>query len=346
MGTAGWVELRKNSPLRLNSEQFLSFGSGRGRLTSRAAPGVTPVIEVTHGGLQPFLQTGSAVLLELSGLTFIVRYAKPIVAFSATNPPQPLISAAGKTTKIEHCAFKLIGNPGPKDSCAIFSNGGALEVDRCWFEGFDRAIEINAVDRIPARIQQTMIVPAPDQSQSAEPRGWGVKFLTTSSAASRTELPQGRLILDHCTFEGAGLLDLTGSTIKSPLPIEVNHCAVRAEALLACKPNQPVNSLANLVLWLGSGNQYDIRGQSWIVLSANSERTPGLSFDIIDLDSWLRVATKDQNVIRTKLEFVSDSAPRSDSFPSRDFAIKASGTLPTQGKAGADPELVGPWGKR
>ena len=53
------------------------FGSGRGRLNIRAAPGVTPVIEVAMGGPQPFLQTGSAVLLELSGLTFVVRYPKP-----------------------------------------------------------------------------------------------------------------------------------------------------------------------------------------------------------------------------------------------------------------------------
>ena len=54
MGTPGWVELRKTgrAPGR---DQILAFGSGRGRLNIRAAPGVTPVIEVAMGGPEPFL---------------------------------------------------------------------------------------------------------------------------------------------------------------------------------------------------------------------------------------------------------------------------------------------------
>jgi eukaryotic-like serine/threonine-protein kinase len=335
LGTSGWVELRKDGPLHLANDQILAFGSGRGRLEIRAAPGVTPVIEVELNGPQPLLQTGSAVLLELSGLTFVVRYPRP--SGSPSPAPPPLIAAAGKT-KIDHCAFRVVGNPRLKDSCAIVSDGGSLEVERCWFQGFDLAFKIDAIDRIPARIQQTMIVPAPESAparlQSAELHGWGVKFQASTG---------GHLILDHCTFEGAGLLDLTGRPLPTPLQIEVNHCAVRADALLAWKPNQPGDSLAGQVHWQGEGNQYDILGKSWIVLSA-SQGTPAFSLNITDLESWLHVATKDHDAIRTKLEFLTDPSARLGSFQPRDFAIKEPAAL--RAKPGADPELVGPWGRR
>jgi hypothetical protein len=275
-------------------------------------------------------------------LTFEVRYPQPVGSSPVSAPP-PLIAAAGKITKIDHCAFKVVGNPRLENARAIYSNGGSLEVDRCWFQGFGQAIEIDAVDQVPARIQQTMIVPAPEPapiaSQSAELHGWGVKLRTGAGGGS----PQSRLILDHCTFEGAGLLDLTGSPPLTPLQIDVNHCAVRADALLAWKPNQPGDPLTNQLRWQGTGNQYEILGRSWVVLSA-SQGTPALSINITDLASWLRVATTDKDAIPTRLEFLTDPSARSDSFLPRDFAIKASGTLPNT--PGADPELVGPQGRR
>ena len=57
---------------------------------------------------------------------------------------------------------------------------GKLEVDRCWFEGFDQAIEVAADNKTHMRISQTMIVPSPPldpaQEQTGEGYGWGVKF--------------------------------------------------------------------------------------------------------------------------------------------------------------------------
>jgi eukaryotic-like serine/threonine-protein kinase len=327
LGTRGWVELRTAGPFHLPSDQILAFGDCRGRLKIRAAPAVMPVIEVELKDPQPFLQTGSAVLLELSGLTFVVRYLSP--SGSPSPAPPPLIAAAGKTTKIDHCAFKVVGNRRLKD-------------DRCWFQGFDPAITIStldAVDQIPARIQQTIIVPSPEsvraRPQLAEPRGWGVKVQASS--------PESRLILEQCTFDGAGLLDLTGRPLVTPLQIEVNHCAVRADALLAWKPDRLDDSLADQLHWLGSGNQYDILGRSWIVPST-TQAAKGLPIGIIDLNSWLHVATKDEHAIATKLEFVTDPSALSDSFQPRNFAIKESATR--QAKSGADAELVGPWARR
>ena len=43
---------------------------------------------------------------------------------------------------------------------------GPLEVDRCWFEGFDKAIEVAAGFTTDMRISQTMIVPAIDELHS------------------------------------------------------------------------------------------------------------------------------------------------------------------------------------
>ena len=71
-----------------------------------------------------------------------------------------MIRATGLETKIQRCAFEAAGPARLKDSCAIVADGGSLVVDRCWFLGFDKAIEIDAYDGTIARIQQTMIVPA------------------------------------------------------------------------------------------------------------------------------------------------------------------------------------------
>ncbi len=74
MGARGWVELRNREPLRLTGNESLDFISGQGRLIVRAAQGFQPVIELELKGTKPLLRTGSAVSLELSGLTIIVRY--------------------------------------------------------------------------------------------------------------------------------------------------------------------------------------------------------------------------------------------------------------------------------
>jgi len=335
MGSRGWVELRNREPLRLASDQIFDLRSSQGSLIIRAATGIEPVIEIELKGSKPLLEAGSGVKLILSGLTIVVRYL-PAGAASSSTPPA-VITTAGRAN-INHCAFKVVGSSYLKDSRAIYSNGGALEVDHCWFEGFDKAIEFSTVNRTPARIQQTMIVPAPGQAQGqpAELYGWGVKIESVGSGST-----QPHLILEHCTVEGAGLLDLTSRRVLLPLQVEVNHCAVRAEALLACKPSKPGESPGEQFHWLGNGNQYDIRGRSWIVLSA-TEGNPAFSTGVIDLGSWLlSVANKDNNPIQAKLTYQTDPNSRSNPLRPRDFTIEASG--PPETKPGADPGQVGPW---
>ena len=234
-----------------------------------------------------------------------------------------MIVAAG-SAKIDRCAFIITDGSHPKGSCAIVSDGGVLEVNRSWFQGFDEAIDVIAMNRTPARIRQTMIVPAfvgPAQAQSHPPDwyGWGVKLQLGAGGGAKIKNPPPHLILEHCTVEEAGLIDLTTSPASSPLEVEVNHCAVKAEALLACKRDIPPSSQ---VRWRGVGNQYDILGRVWIVLSA-SEGTPAFSSAATDLQSWLLFAPADSKPIQEKLTFLTDPTARTELAQPRDFKIQA-----------------------
>ncbi len=336
IGTRGWIELRNREPIHLSGDQILDFSSSSGRLRIQAAPGIQPVIEIEPNNARSWLMTGSAVSLELSGLTIVVNYQQP----AAISDAPAVITAAG-LARIERCAFKVISAAIRKGSRAIFSNGGKLNLNRCWFEGFDKAIEIAALTNAPTHIQQTMIVsasdPAQTQSQLVEGYGWGVKFHIDAGGVALAKNSQAHLILEDCTFEGAGLIDVTKSPSLSPIHVKVNHCAVKATAILACKP---VASPSSQVNWQGEGNQYDILGRYWIVLSA-SEGTPAFSNAVTDLSSWLLFAPADSDSIAEKLTFVIDSKVRAKSLEPRNFTIQAPSL--SRPRPGANPELVGPW---
>jgi hypothetical protein len=331
MGNHGWVELRNREPLHLASDQSFELNTV-GLLSIRAAPGIEPVIEFELKGPKPLLATGSGVKLTLSGLTFLVRYPQSGLA-SASAPPA-VIATAGKA-KIDRCAFKLVGSSHRKDSCAISSNGGALDVNRSWFQGFDKAIELFALSATATRIEQTMIVCGPGQAQGQLPEhyGWGVQVRSDGSARA-----QPRLILKHCTVEGAGLIDLSSSRVPTSLQLEVNHCAVRADALIASKPSEPGAPPNAQFAWQGEGNQYELFRGYWIVRSSSQGTT---STAVADPDGWRRVADLDRDPIRGRLKYQNDPAVRKAALRPRDFAIEAPG--PPQAKPGADPDQVGPW---
>ena len=172
--------------------------------------------------------------------------------------------------------------------------------------------------------------PTPAQTQSREWFGWGIKLQLDPGGAA-----QGKphLILEHCTFDGVGLLDLTSNSASMPLLVEVNHCAIRAEALLACK--QGGRAASAPILWRGEANQYDIFGQSWTVLSA-SQGTPAPTPTITDLASWLKFAPDDRSPIPAKLKFMIDPAARLELPRPRDFTIIA--PEPPLTKPGANPD--------
>ncbi len=335
----GYVELRNREPYRLHGDQLLDFSRGTQAVAIRAAPGFEPVIEIDLKGPSSFITTGSSVSLELSGVTILVHYPET----GASSPPPPIIKAARKA-RIDRCAFKIASGSRRKDSRAIFFEGNVLEVNRCWFEGFDEAIELSLLMNSTARIQQTMIVPAsgltPPAAQFSEWHGWGVQARLISEKRSQTR--KAHLTLDHCTVEGAGVLDVVGSLSPAVFQVEVKQCAIKAEALLACRAGKAGEDLSARVRWSGTGNQYDILGRSWIVLSAH-QGTPELSTAVVDLNSWLDAVGTESKPIKSKLTYQTDPKERSLQLQPRDFAIKNS--EPPQNQPGADPDLVGPWSK-
>jgi hypothetical protein len=339
MDSGRYVELGNREPLRLPPGQTLDFDSSTGDLIIRAARGSTPVLVIELNGPRPLVTTGSNVSVELSGLTILVRY--PPSGAGPPPAPPPVIRSAGKRVKIERCAFAVAGTAPPRDCRAIVADGGGLLVDRCWFQGFDRAIEISAYVGATARIRQSMMVPAtapPPDARPGELLGWGVKVKSIGDQGAGTRTPQ-RLILDHCTVEGAGLLDLAGGPSPPALEVEIKHCAVRTAALLVWD-RQP--RATGLVRWQGAGNQYDIRGRAWIVRPDGSGPDTSLS-GVTNLETWSNVAGPEREPIRDKLVYRTNPAARSDPPRPQDFAIAVPGSPSTP--VGADPEQVGPWGQ-
>jgi serine/threonine-protein kinase len=337
MANHGYVELRNREPYRLRNDQPLDFRQSVGSLDIRAAPGMAPIIESELKGQNSPVTTGSSVSLQMSGITIVVYYPE-----TSAVPPPPIIKAA-RNARIDRCAFKVARSVRRRDSRAIVFEGDVLEVNRSWFEGFDEAIEVSLLNKdADARIQQTMIVPSPPltaaDSQSSEWHGWGVQARLLSERRSQTKTASPHLTFDHCTVEGAGMLDLASSTSPASLRVEVKHCAVKAEALLACKAGKPGETLATRVLWSGTGNQYDILGRDWIVLSPH-QGTPASSMAVNDLSSWSKVAGE-SNPIQGKLRYQIAPPARSNPLKPHDFAIDHSGSPGNQ--TGANPDLVGP----
>ncbi len=164
----GSVELRNREPLKLisNGNIPLDLSTARGTLRVRAGEGIQPILDVTLNGTKPLLAVGSGVTLKLSGIVLLVHYPEPTNA-PPTVPPAVITTTSG--ARIERCAFKVVSRSKPKGSVAFQSDIGVLEIDRCWFEGFDSAIDISADSRTDVQLAQTMIVRSriPDPADAA-----------------------------------------------------------------------------------------------------------------------------------------------------------------------------------
>ena len=340
LGGRGWVELRNREPLKLvcvgNSP--LDFRTARGALGIRAADGTQPVIDITLNGAKPLLALGSGVTLKLSGITFVVHYPKPAVP---NSPPPPAVITAANSLKVDRCAFKVAPGPHPKGCRVVQSDIGVLDLDRCWFEGFDSVIEVAADLRTSVRIRHTMIVYAPVrdlvEGSPGDGYGWGAKLRFSGSARPEAKVFQPNFLLDHCTLEGAGLFDLTDSPGPAPVQVEVKQCVLRSNTLLAVNPKRRPQ---DQIQWRGELNNYEVLGRSWIVNSA-SEGTPVLSAAATDLQGWVDFVRQEKDPIRIKLKYQVDPSARGEQLEPREFAIEVS-TWP-QSHPGADPKLVGPW---
>ncbi len=322
-GHDGFIELRNREPLKLGPKDVFNVISARGTLDIRAAAGTQPIIELTMDPSRPFLATGSSVTLVLSGLTILVRY--PTAAGTPTVVPPPVIQAAGRV-QVERCAFEVVG-PRPDGCRVLVAEGSGVTLKRCWLSGFDRAIQMQAYGDTTARVEQTMIVPGPGTQPAPSPmpelRGWALGIQLMPGAAT-PEHAKRRLTLDHCTIEGTGFLDIAGDAGRCPLPVEVMHCAVRAEALVAWEPLKPDVRFQTDVKWEGLGNHFQIpEGRSWIMKSART-MTPAESLGVTDMASWSDFAGSESSPILGRIRFQTDPRARPNPPQPQDLAIESS----------------------
>ena len=320
IGSKGHVLLNNRTPLKLSGpDAALTIGGGR--LYIRAAEGVQPVVEVEMQGQKPFLSTRTDTPLTIVGVTFVARYrGKPKMV--------PALIQAGADLTLDRCAFTASG--GVEGSRAVVAEGGSLTVSGCWFEGFATALDVASFAGSITKIKQSMMVRA---RTDAQPIGWALRIRRAPGGNTKE---RRRLVLEHCTAKGAGLLDLVDFSPQSPLQVGIKQCAVMAEALLAWQTSKPATPLtAEALDWKGEGNQYDIRGKSWVVLSA--EGMTELPDGPIDLASW-RSKVTEQDPIPPPVRFRVDPESLSESPQPGDFAI----IDPEVHPPGADPDHVGP----
>ena len=154
----GWVELRNREPLKL-----VSTGNIPLDFTSGAWIAQYPCCrrsEASHRRHVKWHKAAACIGLGRNFETLRRHDTGPLPKTDRKPPspaPPPVITTVN-SVQIDRCAFKVASGPNPKGCLAIQSDIGVLEVDRCWFEGFDSAIEVAADFRTNVRIRQTMIV--------------------------------------------------------------------------------------------------------------------------------------------------------------------------------------------
>ncbi len=330
-----WIELGDDKPLKIPRDQAFNLSSGLAPLVLRAAAGCSPILEIEAGRTKPVLLTGSSVSLEINGLTI-----KVLGDGAPDASKSPVIQAAGRV-RLRNTRMTVEGSPS-KGCHAIVSDGGALDVEGCLFQGFDRALEIHTLGKTSCQVAQSMFVPS--SQPPSDWFGWAVQIQTPSGATADVKTPLQLLTFEHCTFEGAGFLDMVTGTANSVVQCNVRHCAIRARALLAFSPlvktPQPVRPVFESIRWQGVGNQLEIEEGSWIVLSAD-QGTPALAtLPVRNLEEWVKLGPKEDQPILGKIRFQTEPASRGKSPSPSDFAVAA--PPPPATRPGADPARVGP----
>jgi hypothetical protein len=226
---------------------------------------------------------------------------------------------------------------------AIVAEGGDLLVKGCCFQGLDTAVEVHPIGGSTTELEETMIIPARNQSLIAqtspstssgdETFGWGIKMQLFPGGRTTTR----RLVLKHCTLVGQGLLQLGGFSPDSPVHVDMRECAIQATTLVGWLPSSTARTWTHReFVWKGEGNQLDITGQSWVV--PVGKVPPGVETGEMSRDQWLKLF--ESNPISGPIQFSDRPESSSRSNGPADFRVKPTG----QGRIGANPELVGPKG--
>jgi serine/threonine-protein kinase len=236
---------------------------------------------------------------------------------------------AGHEVQLERCAFTATGGGG--GSRAVESEGGTLVATGCWFEGFDRALDISVIAGRTVTLTQCMLIRAKGD------RGWAVRVDRMPGGDPLKHPP--RVVIDRCTVKAKGLLDLVGFSAQAPVSVELRGCAVQADAVLAWQRYGEAPLPSEVLRWSGANNRYDVRGKSWVV--AGPDGAPPPSGGPADFAAWNRKFT-DRGSDAAPVKFQAEPSAPSESLVPQDFALTEPGDPP----AGADPDQVGPPAKQ
>jgi serine/threonine-protein kinase len=333
LGSKGTVVLQNQEPLSIEENLPISVsGSGRSWLSIRGAEGLYPILQLDLKKRKPLLQISQGVNVTIEDLTIVARYPEASTGVS----PLPLIDSAGSLNLI-HCLFQA--EPGsrgvPVDSRVVVSRGGNLSVENCMLEGFDTALDIQASAGASLQVADSIL--ASSRTPKTPPvamnqPGWAMRV---EFQGSGNRGGMRRLILDHCTAVGTGLIQLSAFSAELPIAIDARACAVQTETLMgwsAARADLPPDGRA--VQWSGASNQYDVSGP-WVVFAGRM--LPAASPAVRNLTEWKQIA-QERESISGSIDFVTRPEAR-QALPRReDFTIKSAGSA----RRGADPKQVGP----
>ncbi|WZP00831.1 serine/threonine-protein kinase [Isosphaeraceae bacterium EP7] len=348
----GEVILREGKALEVlvGVEQTLTPA---GNITIRAEQGHHPTLILRIEGTAPFLRTRPETRLKLVGLTI-----QAVVAPQAT--PKALIIAQGDL-ELERCS--MVASRSPRGFAAIWAEGMSNRVVGCFFHGFDQPVRLSARPGSRAVLSQSILIaPDPDRREASTESGWAVRVFyeprggndpaaAPKPADKAKEPPRGaRLALDHCTFVGRGLLDLSRFGPDAPLAVEADSLAIKARSLLAWRA--PVGGqgpaaaaatppFAQGLTWTGRDNAYSLpEGSPWVEHDPGDPRVASAPATLAAWAAGLAPGSDSAGRLTT-LAFQSPAAlVAADDVESRLYALtpESAGTPP----AGANPADVGP----
>jgi len=325
VGGKGYVRLQNREPLTVSSDEAVTVSNGT--LVLRAAPGIRPVLRVEIKGRKPFLGSRGNTSIRLVGVTIEARYTEP------GAEPAGVIEAGGGLT-LDRCALRTEGRVA--GSRALIAEGGSVTATGCLFEDFDYAADLACFAGTTATFRQCVFARTRPDEPAAN-YGWAVRLRGTPGGGSAQT---GRkVVLDHDTLRGQGLLSCEGFGPGSPLTAEVNGCAVAADALIAWGPQGTPTRQA--IAWRGTTNQYDVRDKAWVRLTPGTGQTPvPWSDGPTDLDSWGKLAEGETAPAPPPVRFAADLNALSARPEARDYAVVSPDAAITS--VGADPEFIGP----
>lgn len=338
IGSRGDVLLRDTTPMTVTAAEAATMAGGL--LSIKAIEGTQPVLRVEIKGDKPFLSTRSNCVLRIEGVTFLVKYNEP------GQTPAPLISAGGNVT-LDRCAFRMEGSiPGSR---AVALEGGGLTATGCWFENFERALDVACFGGSVTKLQHCMFVStrADDSPSPALAAPWALRFRSMPGGFVKSGR---RLLLDHCTTRGRGFLEFAGFSAEAPISVDLSSCVVSTESLISWEPGATADPKSKdatafnrkALTWTGHDNLYEVQGKAWVRIVAHkgapSEPMPD---GPTDLAAWSRQIAEERDPLSTPLKFANEAATLSEHPVPPDFAVLDQGAKPV----GANPELVGPGAK-